>query len=131
MIQQIPRVIYVASLAPTRRLATAAGTYSIHRVGPGFFGGFDTQPNGVRLATPEKALLDVLYLGPARSRLFAALPEVELPGRFDRGLAWSWLERVEGGPRRAMMVRRLERLLGKAQAPRGPRQNARHATLAR
>ena len=43
---------------------------------PDFFGGFETLREHLHLATPEKALLDVLYLTTARSRLFAALPEV-------------------------------------------------------
>ena len=45
--------------------------------------GFITTPGGVRLACPEKALLDTLYLAPTRSRPFATLPEVRIPKRFD------------------------------------------------
>jgi hypothetical protein len=71
MISQIPQVTYVASLSPTRRVETRLGTYSIHRIAPSFFGGYDTREGGVRLARPEKALLDVLYLTPARSRATA------------------------------------------------------------
>ena len=41
---------------------------------------------GVKIASPEKALLDALYLRPARSRLFRALPELELPRTFSDGL---------------------------------------------
>jgi predicted transcriptional regulator of viral defense system len=74
MVSQIPNVIYVASLALTRTVRTSLGTYSIHRLAPTFFGGYDTvKTSGARLATPEKALLDTLYLVPARSRLFAHL----------------------------------------------------------
>ena len=84
MISQIPNVISVASLAQTRKVRTSLGTFSIHRLAPGFFGGYETaKTSGVRLATPEKALLDTLYLTPARSRLFAHLPEVGLPDQFD------------------------------------------------
>jgi predicted transcriptional regulator of viral defense system len=110
MISQVPYVVYVASLAPTRTIETALAHYSIHRLAPSFFGGFDTV-NGVRLARPEKALLDVLYLTPARSRLFAALPEVELPESFDRKAARSWVERIPAGPRRRAVEQRLETLL--------------------
>ena len=114
MISQIPQVIYVASLAPTKSMATAVGHYSIHRLAPAFFGGFLTTPAGVRLATPEKALLDVLYLGPARSRLFGSLPEVELPVSFQVAEAERWLSKVSEGPRRTMMERRLRSLLAGA-----------------
>lgn len=111
MIRQMPRVVYVASLAPTRRIRTRLGLFSVHRLAPAFFGGFITTVGGVRLATPEKALLDALYLTPARSRLFAALPEVEIPRRFDRDAAWHWVGRIPPGPRREVVRRRLEILL--------------------
>jgi predicted transcriptional regulator of viral defense system len=111
MIRQIPHVVYVASLAPTRRIRTRVADYSVHRIAPTFFGGFVTTPRGVRLATPEKALLDALYLAPARSRLFAALPEVEIPRRFDRRAARGWVARIPLGPRREAVRRRLETLL--------------------
>jgi hypothetical protein len=113
MIRQLPHVIYVASLAPTRRVRTGIAEFSVHRLAPAFFGGFLTTPGGVKLATPEKALLDVLYLAPARSRLFAALPEVEIPRRFDRDATRRWIARIPPGPRREAVRRRLEALLGR------------------
>jgi hypothetical protein len=111
MISQIPRVVFAASLAPTRRIRTSLGVYSVHRLAPRFFGGFGTTTAGVRLATPEKALLDVLYLAPARSRLFAALPEIELPRGFSAEEARRWLARIPEGPRRISVERRLVALL--------------------
>ena len=113
MISQIPRVIYVASLAPTKRIKTGLLDYSVHRLAPSFFGGFETTVAGVRLARPEKALLDCLYLAPGRSRLFAALPEVEIPRGFDRKEARLWLDRISPGPRLQLVERRLEALLGR------------------
>ncbi len=112
LISQVPRVVYAVSLSPTRRVRTHIADFSIHRLTATFFGGFVTTPGGVRLATPEKALVDTLYLGPARSRLFATLPEVEIPRRFDREAAWHWVDRIAPWPRRVMVQRRLERLLG-------------------
>ncbi|MBI3932129.1 MAG: hypothetical protein HY317_01815 [Acidobacteria bacterium] len=111
MITQIPHVLYVASLAATKRIQTRVGEYSIHRLAPSFFGGFRSVGSGVRLATPEKALLDVLYLTPARSRLFASLPEVGIPPGFDRKEARRWVARIAAGPRRRAVQQRLERLL--------------------
>lgn len=125
MISQIPEVIYVASLARTRRVQTRLGTFSIHRLAPSFFGGFETVPgSGVRLATAEKALLDTLYMVPARSRLFAHLPEIELPDRFDRTAARRWIARIPAGPRRAAVAQRLGRILA-AQPTRSPSSRAR------
>ena len=125
MVSQVPHVIYVASLAPTKRVRTSVGAYSIHRLAPAFFGGFETTSAGVRLALPEKALLDSLYLAPARSRLFAALPEVEIPLRFDRDEAHRWVKRIPLGPRRRLVERRLELLLGKRRGGSTPRSGAR------
>ena len=113
MVSQVPEVIYVASLAQTRRVKTALGAFSIHRLAPTFFGGYETLPeSGVRLATPEKALIDTLYLGPTRSRMFAHLPEIEIPKGFDRRKAREWIARIPVGPRRTSVERRLDRLLG-------------------
>ena len=64
------------------------------------------------MARPEKALLDTLYLTPARSRLFAHLPEVELPASFDEQEAYRWLTKVSLGPRRLAMEQRLSAILG-------------------
>ncbi len=119
MISQVPRVVYAVSLAPTRRVHTSVAVFSLHRLAPAFFGGFETTAGGVRLATPEKALLDLLYLAPARSRLFAALPEIEIPEAFDREKARYWVARIAAGPRRKMVERRLEALLRTRARTRG------------
>lgn len=119
MIGQIPAVIYIVSLAQTRRVRTSLGTFSLHRVTPRFFGGYDTAASGVHLATPEKALLDVLYLTPARSRLFAHLPEIELPRRFDRDRIRYWVGRIPPGPRRLAVEQRLDVLLAAVRRRKG------------
>lgn len=125
MVSQIPEVIYVASPAQTRRVKTRFGTFSIHRLTPGFFGGYVTASGtGVRLATPEKALLDTLYLVPTRSRLFAHLPEVELPRGFDRREARRWLARIPPGPRRSAVAQRLDRIFASERAASRPRARA-------
>ena len=111
MISQIPNVIYVASLAQTRKVRSGLGTFSIHQLAPTFFGGYEIATSGVCLATPEKALLDSVYLVPARSRLFAHLPEVDFPRRFDRQRARYWVRRIPAGPRRESVRLRLDDLL--------------------
>lgn len=122
MISQIPQVIYVASLALPRQIRTQVGTFSIHRLSPRFFGGYETA-DGVPLATREKALLDTLYLVPARSRLFTALPEVEIPRAFDRKVAHAWLKRISEGPRRKAVEKRLLALLRRpaSRSPASPK----------
>jgi len=112
MVSQIPTVIYIASLAQTRKVRTSLGTFSIHRLAPRFFGGYEiVKTSGVRLATPEKALLDTLYLAPARSRLFAHLPEVDLPEHLDCGRLRYWVRRISAGPRRTSVEQRLDAVL--------------------
>ncbi len=120
LIGQIPQITYAASLAPTRRVKTALGTFSIHRLSPEYFGGYTTaEDSGVHLATPEKALMDVLYLGSARSRLFTRLPELALPAGFSAKRARLWLERIRDPSRRTMVRERLDALLGARAASHG------------
>jgi predicted transcriptional regulator of viral defense system len=112
MISQIPAVTYAVSLARTRRYATPLGTVSIHHVQPSFFFGFEAAGRaGGRLATPEKALVDFLYLAPARSKLFRALPELSWPRGFKVRLARSILKRVTPLRRQRIVARKLEELL--------------------
>jgi predicted transcriptional regulator of viral defense system len=117
MIEQIPQVVYAVSPASTRRIATSIATFSVHRVVPGFFAGYVTDPRThVKMATPEKALLDVLYLGATRSRLFARLPELELPPGFDVRGCRKWVGRIPAPYRRTMVSRRLDGILGARSA---------------
>ena len=112
MISQVPSVTYAVSLARTRRFTTPVGTVSVHHVAPRFFFGFEEAgEQGGRLATPEKALVDFLYLRPARSKLFRALPELEWPRAFSARVARSIVGRIEPARRRTHVSRRLEQLL--------------------
>ncbi len=112
MISQVPAITYAVTLARTRRLATPLGTVSLHHVQPAFFFGFeDAGRAGGRLATPEKALVDFLYLTPARSGLFRALPELEWPARFRVSTARAIVKRIGPSRRRTLVARKLEALL--------------------
>lgn len=121
MIDQIPAATYLVSLGRSGRVRTGAGVYSVHHVGPRLFGGASLDPRtGVRLAPPEKALVDFLYLSRTRSRLFARLPELELPARFSHRAARRWAARIASPRLRTIVERELERVLG----PRGSRRGA-------
>lgn len=112
MISQIPSTIYAVSLARTRRYRTPMGVVSIHHLSPDFFFGYDTVgAKGIRMARPEKALLDVFYLAPARSRLFRGLPEVEKPAGFSVAEARRMIARIPFVRRRAMVNRRFSKWL--------------------
>lgn len=83
MISQIPTNIYAVSLARSKIYPTAFGTISLHHVQPKFFFGFITVGKyGIKIATPEKALMDFFYLKRSKTKLFHSLPEIELPKNF-------------------------------------------------
>ena len=113
MIEQIPSMIYLVSLARSARVNTTLGTYSIHHVQPSLFDGFEVLDSGTKLAVPEKALVDFLYLSPTRSRLFAALPELELPRGFRRSVAREWVGRIPSQRLRTIVGRRLDEVLAR------------------
>ena len=114
MIEQIPSMIFLVSLARSGRVETGLGTYSVHHVQPTFFDGFEALPDsGIKLAAPEKALVDFLYLSPTRTRLFAALPEVELPRGFRRSVAREWVGRIPSQRLRTIVARTLDDVLAR------------------
>ncbi len=112
MISQIPSVTYAVSLARTRRYSTPLGTLSIHHIASDFFFGFDFYNNTlIKMATPEKALLDVLYLTDTRSHLFRSLPEIELHKRFNTKLAINMINKIESKRVKTIMRTRLNEIL--------------------
>ncbi len=94
VIEQVPAVVYAVTLGRTKRYETTLGTFSLHQVAPELFGGFELSPTGAKLATTEKALVDVAYLSGVKSRLFTEVPEIELPKNFDLALALAWIARI-------------------------------------
>lgn len=114
MVSQIPQIIYAVSLARTRKYKTTLATISIHHIDPTFFFGYEMhEKSGVLLATPEKALLDVFYLSPAKTYLFRSLPEVELPKGFKIGKAREMIKQISSASRRTLVEKRFADLLEK------------------
>jgi predicted transcriptional regulator of viral defense system len=111
LIEQVPAVIYAITLGRTRRVRNPIGTVSFHHVPPELFTGFDISPgDGAKIATPEKALFDILYLAPARSRLFARLPELDLPRSFRWPEVRKFVTQVKSESRRSFLADRIEAL---------------------
>ncbi|MFQ6109361.1 MAG: hypothetical protein ACE5L7_07395 [Candidatus Aminicenantales bacterium] len=107
MISQIPAIIYAVSIGRTKIHDTPLGVVSVHHVHPSFFFGFETIGKGTaKIATPEKALIDFFYLSPAKSNLFRALPELELPRGFSAKKAFRIVSQIRS-ERRKSLVRRL------------------------
>jgi len=131
MISQIPSVIYAVSITRTRRYATSLGTVSIHHIDPSFFFGHQLAGKGHgRIASPEKALVDFLYLSPARTGLFRALPEIELPRGFKTSEARKIIRRIRPVRRRNHVGRLFEELM-KSRAGASEKVPPRHRTSAR
>ncbi len=115
MISQIPASIYLVSLARSVQVETRIGAYSVHHVRPELFGGFEHDSrSGTKLAFPEKALFDFLYLSPTRGRLFAALPELELPRGFRKSVVRGWVDRIPSARSRTIVARKLAEVLGRS-----------------
>jgi predicted transcriptional regulator of viral defense system len=115
LIEQIPAVIYAATLARTQRIETRVGSFSFHHFASEVFGGYDVLARGVKLATPEKALFDIAYLSAGKSRLFAALPELELPRRFRRAELARWVSKIPSDRSRTITRRKLDEFLAPAR----------------
>jgi predicted transcriptional regulator of viral defense system len=115
MVEQVPSVLYAVTPGRTARVRTRVGTYSLHHVAPEFFDGYVQLPSGAKLATPEKALVDVFYLSSTRVRLFAALPELTLPRAFRVRTARTWVARIPSARLRAVASARLDEALETAR----------------
>ena len=111
MIEQIPEVHYAVTLAKTKKLKTPKGTFSYHQVSPQFFFGFESHGRQqIKMARPEKALMDVFYLSPNKTKLFKSLPELELPSGFKVSRIKKILKNIpRSSGRRKLVEQALER----------------------
>lgn len=115
MISQIPNIIYAVSIARTRSYKTPMANVSIHHIQPSFFFGYNEIDNNglLKIATPEKALLDIFYLSQAKTRLFHSLPEVELPKKFNLSLAKNMIDKIESARRKTRVKRLFSEFISK------------------
>lgn len=111
LVEQVPAVTFAVTLGRTRRLRTCAGELSLHHLAPQLFGGAERTTGGVLLATPEKALVDLAWLAAGSSRLFTALPELELPPSFRRRAVKAWSRKLASTRMRTRLERAWRRLL--------------------
>ncbi len=113
MIDQLPREISVASLDSAKLVKTELGTFSVHHLPPGLFGGW-VEHDGVKLARPEKALFDLAYVSAVHGGRPRRIPELELPADFDRDELDRWLARIESPRVRTLTSRGLRYALTRA-----------------
>ena len=112
IIGQIPRVVTLASTAHSKTVRTALGVYVIHRITPAFFAGFDWY-RGERtflIASPEKALVDSLYLSAHRKKQYRHFPELDFPRTFSFRKAAGWARKIPSRRVRGRVLKDLERL---------------------
>ena len=97
IIEQIPQEINLASTAHTKRIKTRLGWFSIHRIVPSFFKGFDWYKGrgDFLIAEPEKALVDCLYLSACKKKQFQHFPEMHFPHSFSFKKMESWIEEIQ------------------------------------
>jgi len=108
LIEQVPAVTYAVTLGRPRRVKTGLGTISLHRMPPELFDGFEVHKDGSLLAQPEKALFDLLYLGPGKSRLFARLPELHIGHSFRWPVLQEWVEKLKSPSRRGYLLEQIK-----------------------
>jgi predicted transcriptional regulator of viral defense system len=118
LVEQVPEVVYAASLARTQQIHTTAGLVSIHHLAAEVYGGYEENERGVKLATAEKALFDFAYLSAGRSRLFTALPELQLPRGFRRAELKRWIARIPSERSRTITTGKLDEFLASADRRR-------------
>jgi hypothetical protein len=87
------------------------GTISFHRIPPELFMGFELSPQSdAKIATPEKALFDLFYLAPGRSRVFSNQPELTIPRRFQWQRLKEYTKLVKSAARSAYVAERIRSL---------------------
>jgi hypothetical protein len=128
MIEQIPHSVFCATTGHTRLKRTPVGTFSFHRIHPNFFAGFDWYRGGREflIATPEKALVDSLYLSSRRGKQFRFFPEIEFGREFRFREVQRWAKQIPDPRIRKYVQERLQALMPQDRS-RKSRQKVRHA----
>lgn len=112
LISQIPSVIYAVSLARSHSYTTSLGTFSIHHLSSDFFFGFKSfGKSQIKMASPEKALLDIFYLSPVHTNLFKTLPELEISSQFKAKEAWKMIKKISSPRLQTIVSRKLKDVL--------------------
>jgi len=110
IIEQIPQEITLASTAHTKRINTVIGSFSIHRIAPSFFKGFDwyKETGSFLIAEPEKALVDSLYLSGCRKKQFVYFPELHFPGSFSFVKVKEWSKKIPNPKIRSYVQKKIK-----------------------
>lgn len=112
IIEQIPRVITLASTVHTKIIKTSIATYAVHRITPSFFFGFAWYKgtDSFLIAEPEKALVDSLYLSARKKKQFSHFPELHFPDSFSFKRASGWVRRIPDSKMRIYAQKKLDEI---------------------
>ena len=110
VIEQIPQVVTLASVAHSGEIRTAAGVFAVHHLASSFFAGFAWREGagGFLLAEPEKALVDCLYVSAFCKRQFSHFPELRLGKDFSFKKAYAWAAHAKNAKAAVHVRRRLD-----------------------
>lgn len=110
IIEQIPQMVTLASTVHTKIIRTKIGVFSVHRIAPSFFDGFDWYKGtgGFLIAEPEKALVDSLYLSACKKKQFAYFPELHFPKTFSFKKAKEWAKKIPNSKIRSYVQKGLD-----------------------
>ena len=113
IIEQIPQIITIASMAHTKIIQTKVGTFSVHRIAPTFFDGFNwyKESGTFLIAEPEKALIDSLYLSAHRKKQFGHFPELHFPKSFSFNKTKKWVKKIPDVKTRCYVDQKLNIIL--------------------
>ena len=122
IIEQIPQEITLASTAHTKRINTSVGSFSIHRIAPSFFKGFDWYKGigSFLIAEPEKALVDSLYLSGCRKKQFVYFPELHFPDSFSFMKVKKWSKKIHNAKIRSYVQKKIKTLPRQSKSVRFP-----------
>jgi len=104
--------VHTCTLVTTRlpyTFRTTSATFEYHQVKRPLHWGYQDE-GGVLVATPEKALLDLIYIRVVRgramsARALASLVDDMYVGELDRERLWQMAEEFDGGTRRVLSGR--------------------------
>ncbi len=116
LIEQVPTRIYSVTIDRTRVVETPVGVFSFHHCNPEFFTGYEYIKPYLKLATPEKALVDYFYFSPSRIRQFTKLPELEIPKNFSWKKALKYCEMIPSKRNRSLVFEKIKNKMATERA---------------
>ena len=108
MIEQVPGRTYSVTIDRSRVVKTPLGVFSFHHCNPEFFTGYEHIKPYLKLATPEKALIDYFYFSPSKGRQFTKLPELEVPKNFSWKKALNFCEKIPSKRTRSLVYEKIK-----------------------